>query len=84
MTVNLSKPEKDPMKIIKEKSLPQSNYPKCLICADNTGFSGNLNNSARQNLRLIPLSLNNEKWYFQYSPYSYYNEHCIVLNNQRI
>ncbi len=79
ITVNLSKPEKDPNDIAKAKLLSHTNYPKCLLCLENEGFSGNLNHPARQNLRLIKLNLNNESWYMQYSPYVYYNEHCIVL-----
>lgn len=80
ITINLSKPEKDPKEIEKLRDLPQSNYPKCLLCAENVGFRGNLNHPARQNHRIIPLEMANEKWYFQYSPYVYYNEHCIVLS----
>jgi UDPglucose--hexose-1-phosphate uridylyltransferase len=81
ITVNLSKPEKDPRAIAAAKLIPSSGYPECLLCPENTGFAGNLNHPARQNLRLLPLKLNSEKWWFQYSPYVYYNEHCIVLKD---
>ena len=80
ITINLSKPEKNPKDIEKAKSLPQTGYPKCLLCRENEGFAGNLNHPARQNLRLINLELNNKSWFLQYSPYIYYNEHCIVIN----
>lgn len=79
ITINLSKPEKDPKAIAMAKSLPSSNYPKCLLCKENVGYAGTLNHPARQNHRIIPLTLTNEEWYLQYSPYVYYNEHCIVL-----
>ena len=81
MTINLSKPEKDPKLIALAKSLPSSNYPKCLLCKENVGFSGHLNHPARQNHRIIPLELVSEKWHLQYSPYVYYNEHCIILKD---
>lgn len=84
ITVNLSKPEKDPKDIAAAKSIPQTNYPKCLLCLENVGFSGNLNHPARQNHRVIPMTLNSTQYYFQYSPYVYYNEHCIVFNEQHI
>ena len=80
ITINLSKPEKDPKAIAAARLAPQAGYPKCQLCAENEGYAGRLNHPARQNLRLIPLSLAGESWYFQYSPYVYYNEHCIVLN----
>jgi UDPglucose--hexose-1-phosphate uridylyltransferase len=80
MTINLAKPEKDPKEIAAAKLLPKETYPKCLLCPENAGFSGNLKHPARQNLRLIPLTLVGERWYFQYSPYLYYQEHSIVLN----
>lgn len=80
ITINLSKPEKDPKEIAAAKLIPQANYPKCLLCVENVGFAGTLNHPARQNHRVIPLSLLGEQWYFQYSPYVYYNEHCIVFN----
>ena len=79
ITINLSKPEKDPKAIAAAKSAPQSGYPKCRLCAESEGFAGNLNYPARQNHRIIPMDLHGEKWYLQYSPYVYYNEHCIVL-----
>lgn len=81
ITINLSKPEKDPKAIAAAKNIPSSGYPKCALCAENEGYSGNLHAAARQNHRIIPLSLAGEDWYFQYSPYVYYNEHCIVLSS---
>ena len=84
ITINLTKPEKDPKEIAKLKLLPQSGYPKCALCPQNEGYKGTANNAARQNHRMIPLTLNNEKWDFQYSPYVYYNEHCIVLRNEHV
>ena len=80
ITINLSKPEKDPRAIAAARLAPQSGYPACQLCAENEGYAGRANHPARQNLRLIPLTLADESWYFQYSPYVYYNEHCIVLN----
>ena len=80
ITVNLSKPEKDPKAIAAAKLLPQSGYPKCLLCHDNEGYHGNAAKPARETLRLIPLDFSGEKWNLQYSPYVYYNEHCIVLS----
>jgi len=79
ITVNLSKPEKDSREIALMKSAPQTNYPQCVLCKENAGFAGHLNHPARQNLRLISLELDGEDWFMQYSPYVYYNEHCIVL-----
>lgn len=79
MTINLSKPEKDPKEIALLKTLPQAHYPKCLLCADNVGYAGRADHPARQNLRIIPLKLRGEDWFFQYSPYVYYNEHSIVF-----
>ena len=81
ITINLSKPEKDPKAIAAAKNIPSSGYPKCALCAENEGYAGNLHAAARQNHRIIPLSLAGEDWYFQYSPYVYYNEHCIVLSS---
>lgn len=81
ITVNLSKPEKDPKAIAAAKLLPQSGYPKCLLCRENEGFSGNLQRPARQNIRLIPFDMAGTDWYLQYSPYVYYNEHCIALSS---
>ncbi|AEI46174.1 UDP-glucose--hexose-1-phosphate uridylyltransferase [Paenibacillus mucilaginosus] len=82
MTVNLSKPEKDPKEIAMLKNAPQSHYPKCLLCVENVGYAGRLNHPARQNHRVIPLELNGEPWFFQYSPYVYYNEHSIIFDKQ--
>ncbi|NEW07538.1 UDP-glucose--hexose-1-phosphate uridylyltransferase [Paenibacillus sp. SYP-B3998] len=84
ITINLSRPEKDPKEIALLKTLPQSSYPKCLLCADNLGYAGRVDHPARQNLRIIPLELDGEKWYFQYSPYVYYNEHSIIFHEQHI
>ena len=80
ITVNLSKPEKDPRAIAAAKLLPQSGYPKCLLCPENEGYAGNAGRPARQTLRLIPTTLAGKQWFMQYSPYVYYNEHCIVLS----
>ena len=82
ITVNLSKPEKDPKAIAAAKLLPQSGYPKCLLCPENEGFAGNAGRPARQTLRLIPTTLAGKQWFMQYSPYVYYNEHCIVLSKE--
>ncbi|MGN0507000.1 MAG: UDP-glucose--hexose-1-phosphate uridylyltransferase [Lachnospiraceae bacterium] len=82
ITINLSKPEKDPKAIAAAKLMKQSGYPKCQLCMENEGYAGRTNHPARQNLRIIPLTMNNEPWGFQYSPYVYYNEHCIVLNQK--
>ena len=79
ITINLSKPEKDPKAIAAAKNVKASSYPKCALCIENEGYAGRVNHPARQNHRVIPLTLNNSKWGFQYSPYVYYNEHCIVL-----
>ena len=84
ITINLSKPEKDPKDIAKAKLVKTSGYPKCLLCKENVGFSGDFNRPARQNHRIIPLKLNGQDYYFQYSPYVYYNEHCIVFNKEHI
>ena len=80
ITINLSKPEKDPKAIAAAKAAPQSGYPKCQLCAENEGYAGRLNHPARQNHRIIPITIANTDWYLQYSPYVYYNEHCIVFN----
>ena len=80
MTINLSKPEKDPKAIAAAKAAPQASYPKCQLCRENEGYAGRLNHPARQNHRIIPITINQEDWFLQYSPYVYYNEHCIVLN----
>lgn len=82
MTINLSKPEKDPKVIAMAKQLPSSNYPKCLLCKENVGYAGTLNHPARQNHRIIPVDLQGEQWFLQYSPYVYYNEHCIILKSE--
>lgn len=82
ITINLSKPEKDAKEIERLRDMPQSNYPKCLLCTENVGFRGSLNHPARQNHRIIPINMAGEKWYLQYSPYVYYNEHCIVLSEK--
>ena len=84
ITINLSKPEKDPRAIAAARLAPQSGYPKCLLCAENEGYAGHLNHPARQNHRLIPLRLDGTDWYLQYSPYVYYREHCIVFNSRHI
>ena len=81
ITINLSKPEKDPKAIAAAKNAPQSGYPKCALCRENEGYLGSANQAARGNHRLIPLELGGEPWFLQYSPYVYYNEHCIVLNS---
>lgn len=82
ITINLSKPEKDPKAIAAAKAAPQTSYPKCQLCRENEGYAGRLNHPARQNHRIIPVTINQEDWFLQYSPYVYYNEHCIVLNGQ--
>ena len=82
ITINLSKPEKDPKAIAAAKAAPQSGYPKCLLCRENEGYAGRINSPARQNHRIIPVTINNSQWFMQYSPYVYYNEHCIVFNSQ--
>lgn len=79
ITINLSKPEKDPKDILREKNTPSSSYPKCLLCYENVGYFGRINHPARQNLRVIPIKLTNEEWFLQYSPYVYYNEHAIIF-----
>lgn len=82
ITINLSKPEKDPKAIAAAKLAKQSGYPKCLLCMENEGYAGRVNHPARDNHRIIPITINNQQWGFQYSPYVYYNEHCIVFNGQ--
>ena len=82
ITINLSKPEKDPKAIAAAKNAPQSGYPKCLLCKECEGYAGRMNFPARQNHRVIPVTINDSAWCFQYSPYVYYNEHCIVFNSQ--
>ena len=80
ITINLSKPEKDPKAIAAAKAAPQSGYPKCQLCAENEGYAGRMNHPARQNHCMIPITIANADWYLQYSPYVYYNEHCIAFN----
>lgn len=82
ITINLSKPEKDPKAIAAAKMAKQSSYPKCQLCVENEGYAGRINHPARQNHRIIPVTINDGKWGFQYSPYVYYNEHCIVFNGE--
>ncbi len=84
ITINLSKPEKDPRAIAAAKAAPQSGYPKCQLCRENEGYAGRLNHPARQNLRLIPVTIDGQDWFFQYSPYVYYNEHCILFNGAHV
>ena len=84
ITINLSKPEKDPKAIAAAKNAKQGGYPKCLLCVENEGYAGRVNHPARQNHRVIPVEINGSKWGFQYSPYVYYNEHCIVFNSEHI
>ena len=80
ITINLSKPEKDPRAIAAAKAAPQSGYPKCQLCRENEGYAGRINHPARQNHRIIPVVIDGRDWFFQYSPYVYYNEHCIVFS----
>ncbi len=84
ITINLSKPEKDPKAIAAAKNAPQSSYPKCLLCAENEGYRGRMNHPARENHRVIPIKLAGEDFFLQYSPYVYYNEHCIVFNKKHV
>ena len=84
VTINLSKPEKDPKAIAAAKNAKQSGYPKCLLCRENEGYAGRVNHPARQNHRIIPVTINDSQWGFQYSPYVYYNEHCIVFNSKHV
>ena len=84
ITINLSKPEKDPKAIAAARNLPASNYPRCLLCAENEGYAGRVNHPARQNHRMVPITINNTPWFLQYSPYVYYNEHCICLNREHV
>ena len=84
ITVNLSKPEKDPKAIAAAKLMKQSGYPKCQLCMENEGYAGRANHPARNNHRIIPITIDNNQWGFQYSPYVYYNEHCIVFNGQHV
>lgn len=82
ITINLSKPEKDPKAIAAARNVKSGSYPKCLLCPENEGYAGRVNHPARQNHRIIPITINDTPWGFQYSPYVYYNEHCIVFNCQ--
>ncbi len=82
ITINLSKPEKDPRAIAAAKAAPQSGYPKCQLCRENEGYAGRMNHPARQNHRIIPVTIDGRDWFFQYSPYVYYNEHCIVFSGE--
>ena len=84
ITINLSKPEKDPKAIAAAKNLPASAYPRCQLCAENEGYAGRVNHPARQNHRIVPITINGSPWFLQYSPYVYYNEHCICLNSAHV
>ncbi len=84
ITINLSKPEKDPKAIAAAKNAKNNSYPKCQLCMENEGYAGRLDHPARENHRIIPITINGGEWGFQYSPYVYYNEHCIVFNGQHI
>ena len=84
ITINLSKPEKDPRAIAAAKAAPQVGYPKCHLCYENEGYAGRVNHPARQNHRVIPITIDQNDWFLQYSPYVYYNEHCIVFNRRHI
>ena len=84
ITINLSKPEKDPRDIAKAKLAKSASYPKCLLCRENEGYAGRANHPARQTHRLIPLDFHGRSWFLQYSPYTYYNEHCIILNGEHV
>ncbi len=84
ITINLSKPEKDPKAIAAAKNAPQTAYPKCQLCRENEGYAGRMNHPARANHRIIPITVCGEDWCLQYSPYVYYNEHCIVFNSQHV
>ncbi|MGM9536614.1 MAG: UDP-glucose--hexose-1-phosphate uridylyltransferase [Intestinibacter sp.] len=84
ISINLSKPEKDPKEIAKAKLVKSSGYPKCLLCKENVGYAGHMNHPARQTHRIIPVNLNGAQYFMQYSPYVYYNEHCIVFNNEHV
>ena len=82
ITINLSKPEKDPKAIAAARDLPASDYPRCQLCAENEGYAGRVNHPARQNHRVVPITINGSPWFLQYSPYVYYNEHCICFNRE--
>jgi len=82
ITINLSKPEKDPKAIAAARELPASNYPRCMLCGENEGYAGRVNHPARQNLRTVPVTIGGGEWFLQYSPYVYYNEHCICVRRE--
>lgn len=82
ITINLAKPEKDPRAIAAARNLPAGGYPRCLLCAENEGYAGRANHPARQNHRIAPVTINGAPWFIQYSPYVYYNEHCIVFSRE--
>ena len=84
ITINLSKPEKDPRAIAAARSAAQTSYPKCQLCRENEGYAGRLDHPARQNHRVIPVTIDGQDWFFQYSPYVYYNEHCIIFNGKHV
>lgn len=84
ITINLSKPEKDPRDIAAARNAPTSGYPKCVLCLENVGYAGRVNHPARQNHRVLPLTLSGKQWYFQYSPYVYYHQHCIVFRSEHV
>ena len=84
ITINLSKPEKDPKAIAAAKNAPQTAYPKCQLCVENEGYAGRMNHPARANHRIVPIEVCGDKWCLQYSPYVYYNEHCIVFNSKHV
>ena len=84
ITINLSKPEKDPKAIAAARDLPASDYPRCQLCAENEGYAGRVNHPARQNHRTVPITINGDPWFLQYSPYVYYNEHCICFNREHV
>ncbi len=84
ISINLSKPEKDPKAIAAAKNAPQSAYPKCQLCRENEGYAGRMNHPARANHRIVPITIDGKDWNLQYSPYVYYNEHCIAFNNSHI
>ena len=84
ITINLSKPEKDPKAIAAARNLPASAYPRCQLCAENEGYAGRVNHPARGNHRIVPITINGSPWFLQYSPYVYYNEHCICLNSEHV
>ncbi|GFI61292.1 galactose-1-phosphate uridylyltransferase [Clostridiales bacterium] len=84
ITINLSKPEKDPKAIAAAKNTPKGNYPQCMLCKENEGYSGRVDHPARQNHRVIPIKIADKDWFFQYSPYVYYNEHCIAFNCEHV